>query len=104
MEKRIAFFSDELSEASLKAMTPKIRADAEQFKRQCELGPADGEQDIDWQEDGQGYYAHLHELVRLRSESEDSYSDYRTKLMSEIESMSAESTAYQMAMIVKEQL
>ena len=60
-----------------------MQARVESFIRDC-AGAADGEMDISFQENGRGYYAHLHELERLSGVSQESYREYRDKLLSEI--------------------
>jgi hypothetical protein len=82
-----AFFKYEISEI----LSPEkendqpsvLREQVELFVRDC-AGTADGEMDISFQENGRGYYAHLHELERLRSDGLEAYQEYRDKLLSEI--------------------
>ena len=84
---RIAFFKNEIRE-TLKAETTSnqhddLRERIELFVRDC-AGAADSEMDISFQENGRGYYAHLHELEKLRIENQESYQEYRSKLLSEL--------------------
>ena len=40
--------------------------------------------DISFQENGRGYYAHLHELERMKGISQEDYLEYRNQLFSEL--------------------
>jgi hypothetical protein len=86
-EDKITFFKYEISEIldpGNKADQPgDLRERVETFVRDC-AGAADGEMDISFQENGRGYYAHLHELERLRSASKKNYKEYRGILLSEL--------------------
>jgi hypothetical protein len=84
---KTAFFKYEISEMldpENKADQPgDLRERVESFVRDC-AGAADGEMDISFQENGRGYYAHLHELERLRGASKENYKEYRDMLLSEL--------------------
>ena len=60
-----------------------LRDRVESFVRDC-AATADGEMDISYQENGKGYYAHLHELDRLKDVSLEDYLEYKEKLLSEL--------------------
>ena len=85
---KTAFFKHEIS----KILDPENKKDqhsnlverVESFVRDC-AGAADGEMDINFQEIGRGYYAHLHELERMKTEDEESYNNYLGKLCRELE-------------------
>ena len=82
-----AFFKDEISHwlnsSNEERLSDDLRDQIETFLRDC-AGTADGEMDISFQENGRGYYAHLHELERLRAVSQKDYQEYRDKLLSEL--------------------
>ena len=82
-----AFFKDEichwLSPDNGETLSDDLRDRIETFLRDC-AGAADGEMDISFQENGRGYYAHLHELERLRAVSQKDYQEYREKLLTEL--------------------
>ncbi len=81
-----AFFKHEISEVlniGKRNQPGDLKERVESFIRDC-AGTADGEMDISFQENGRGYYAHLHELELLRSVSQESYQEYRSKLLSEL--------------------
>jgi ribosomal protein S6 len=85
---KTTFFKYEISEI----LDPENRADqpgdlrerVESFVRDC-AGTADGEMDISFQENGRGYYAHLHELERLKKKNKNVYREYLYKLHEELE-------------------
>ena len=83
---KAAFFKYEISEIldpkKMNDQPSGLRERVETFVRDC-AGAADGEMYISFQEIGRGYYAHLHELERLRSDSQEDYREYRTKLLAE---------------------
>ena len=82
-----AFFKDEISHwlnsENKQELSDGLRDQIETFLRDC-AGTADGEMDISFQENGRGYYAHLHELERLRAVSQKDYQEYRDRLLSEL--------------------
>ena len=82
-----AFFKDEISRwlnpDNGEKLSDDLRDRIETFLRDC-TGAADGEMDISFQENGRGYYAHLHELERLSAVSQKDYQEYRDKLLSEL--------------------
>jgi len=84
---KAAFFQYEISEILNLEKTSNQPGDlterVELFVRDC-AGAADSEMDISFQENGRGYYAHLHELERLRTKSKESHLEYRSKLISEL--------------------
>jgi hypothetical protein len=85
---KAAFFKYEISEIldpkNIDDQTSGLRERVESFVRDC-AGAADGEMDISFQENGRGYYAHLHELERLKNNNQDAYRDYLENLIAEIE-------------------
>ena len=84
---KTAFFKYEISEIldpeKISDQPSGLRERVESFVRDC-AGAADGEMDISFQENGRGYYAHLHELNRLRGISQKHYREYRDQLLSEL--------------------
>ena len=82
-----AFFKYEINEIldpeNMNDQPSGLRERVESFVRDC-AGAADGEMDISFQENGRGYYAHLHELDRLKAISQEDYLEYRDKLLSEL--------------------
>ncbi|MEN8133316.1 MAG: hypothetical protein ABFS45_24725 [Pseudomonadota bacterium] len=85
---KAAFFKYEISEIldpeKMNDQPSGLRERVESFVRDC-AGTADGEMDISFQENGRGYYAHQHELERLRNLNQEAYRDYLEKLLAEIE-------------------
>ena len=84
---KYAFFKDEISHwlnpDNGEILSDDLRDRIETYVRDC-AGTADGEMDISFQENGRGYYAHLHELERLRAVSQKDYQEYRDRLLSEL--------------------
>ena len=85
---KIAFFKNEIKEildsTNRDEFPEELRVRVESFVRDC-AGTANGEMDIDFQESGRGYYAHLHELGNMKKKGLDEYKEYRTKLLSELQ-------------------
>ena len=85
---KAAFFKNEIGEM----LDPETKGDfpcglrerVESFIVDC-AGAADGEMDISFQENGRGYYAHLHELERLKNINQTAYRVYLGKLLAELE-------------------
>ena len=75
----------------------------ESFVREC-AGAADGEMDISFQENGRGYYAHLHELERLRGVSQETYQEYKDMLLSELKEAEGNSELTHQMKVVYDQL
>jgi hypothetical protein len=102
-----AFFKYEISEI----LSPEkendqpsvLREQVELFVRDC-AGTADGEMDISFQENGRGYYAHLHEIERLRDVSQGDYLEYRRKLLLELNDAQENNEITHQMKIVCEQL
>ena len=61
-----------------------IEVSSDAFFLPAAVSAADGEMDISFQESGRGYYAHLHELERLRGLDNKDYQEYRDKLLAEL--------------------
>ena len=84
---KAAFFKYEINEIlapeKMNNQPSDLRERVESFARDC-AGAADGEMDISFQENGRGYYAHLHELERLKGGSQKNYREYRDQLLSEL--------------------
>ncbi|MBT7442786.1 MAG: hypothetical protein HN790_02320 [Methylococcales bacterium] len=84
MNEKYAFFKSELAQYS---QSSKVDADLlariESFVEDCK-GAGDGEQDISFQENGRGYYAHLHKLDSLKNNNHEHYLDYRRHLTQEL--------------------
>ena len=102
-----AFFKYEISEIlnpEKKIDQPNgLREQVKSFVRDC-AGSADGDMDISYQENGRGYYAHLHELERLRSISLESYREYRDMLLSEIKEVEENGEMTHQMKVVYDQL
>jgi len=107
-EDKAVFFKYEIS----KILDPEkkhdnssdLREEVESFVRDC-AGTADGEMDISFQENGRGYYAHLHELEHLRIVSQEEYLGYREKLLSELkEAEENEELTHQMKVVYSDLL
>ena len=104
---KTAFFRYEINEITdleNKVDRPSnLRERVESFVRDC-AGAADGEMDISFQENGRGYYAHLHELDRLRHISQENYLEYRDKLLSELKEAKEKSEMTQQMKVVYDKL
>lgn len=102
---KIAYLKSELTELSIDNLSDDEKSNIDEFVSQCDTGPGSSEMDIEWQESGKGYYAHLLELERLKSISSEAHEVYHQKLMSEIDLLENEKNpcAY-MAKQVREQL
>ena len=102
-----AFFKYEISEIlspEKKSDQPNsLREQAESFVRDC-AGAADGDMDISFQENGRGYYAHLHELERLKGAGLEGYREYRDELLSEIKEAEEHGESTHQMRVVCEQL
>jgi hypothetical protein len=84
MNDKYAFFKNELEQYSKATdVDHDLLARIESFVEDCK-GAADGEQDISFQENGRGYYAHLHELDSLKNNNYEHYLDYRRQLTQEL--------------------
>ena len=85
---KAAFFKYEIGEildaGKMNDKSSGLQERVESFVRDC-AGAADGEMDINFQEGGRGYYAHLHELERLKNLNQDLYREYLEKLIAELE-------------------
>jgi len=80
---KMAFFLKDIdSEDYQYSLSSDEQAALDRYLREMELGPADGEMDIDWQDNGQGYYAHLHELHNI--DDKQARSQYRQDLLEDI--------------------
>jgi len=82
-----AFFKTELTKILLTASNSYSATtieSAKRFEADCK-GAADSEMDIDFQERGRGYYAHLHQLTALEETDLNACSSYRQQLLQEIE-------------------
>lgn len=75
----------------------------ELFTKDC-AGAADGEMDISFQENGRGYYAHLHELERLKTKSMEDYREYLGKLYEELEEAERNDEMTHQMRVVRDQL
>jgi hypothetical protein len=84
---KTAFFKSEIGEIlnpkNMNDQPSGLREQAESFVRDC-AGAANGEMDISFQENGRGYYAHLHELERMKGISQEDYLEYSDQLFSEL--------------------
>ena len=100
---KVAFFKYEIGEIldpeKMNDQPSDFRERVESFARDC-AGAADGEMDISFQENGRGYYAHLHELERLKGGSQKNYREYRDQLLSELkEAEDNDEMTYQMKVV-----
>ena len=82
------FLKDIRSEEYMTALSDSELAVIEQYLEQMKSGPADGNMDIDWQDQGYGYYVHLHELESLSDQEEKA--QYRKLLEADIDAWLAE--------------
>lgn len=82
MTTRTFFLKDIDSETFWKGLSLSEQASLDRYLHEMELGPADGEMDIDWQDQGQGYYIHLHKLYSIDDEQERLL--YRQNLLEDI--------------------
>ncbi len=62
MTSRAFFLKDLQSEDYRQGLSDKDLAALEVYLNEMKQGPADGEMDIAWKENGQGYYLHVHNL------------------------------------------
>lgn len=104
MSEKIAYLKMEMTDLEMKKMSQEEISYVDEFKRKCSVGAADGGQDIEWQERGLGYYAHLNEIERLKNIDEKLANVYKTNLIEEIESIESNTPEYYMACIVKNNL
>ena len=82
MTTRTFFLKDIDSKNYRKSLSLSEQASLDKYLHEMELGPADGEMDIDWQDQGQGYYVHLHELDSIDDKQERL--QYRHNLLDDI--------------------
>ena len=101
-----AFFKNEIGEIldpeTMGDFPCGLRERVESFIVDC-AGAADGEMDISFQENGRGYYAHLHELERLKGVSQEDYQGYKDKLLFELkEAQEHDAMTHQMKVVYDE--
>ncbi len=96
------FLEDIRSEDYVTALDDSELAVIEKYLEQMQTGPADGEMDIDWQDQGHGYYAHLHELEHLTDPDEKA--QYRKRLEADMETWLAEKPGHYMVENVRKML
>lgn len=63
--KETFFLKDIKREGYRNSLSDQENAALDLYLQDMQQGPADGEMDIEWQESGRGYYAHLHQLESL---------------------------------------
>ena len=67
-------------------------------------GAADGDMDINFQQDGRGYYAHLHELLHLNKAGWETHQAYRQRLEQELKKAAMDGMLDHQMSVVQEQL
>ncbi|MEH6626588.1 MAG: hypothetical protein V7739_09090 [Motiliproteus sp.] len=82
---RAAFLQKEFEQTNLDKMNDEDRLAATQFIEAINRSPADSEMDISWQEQGEGYYAHLVEIDDRRKRDKQDALEYCQDLIHEIE-------------------
>lgn len=82
MTTRTFFLKDIDSKNYRKSLSLSDQTSLDRYLHEMALGPADGEMDIDWQDQGQGYYVHLHKLASIDDEQERLL--YRQNLLEDI--------------------
>lgn len=101
-----AFFKTELTKilsTDCDNYDTETNESAKEFENDCK-GAADGSMDIEFQETGRGYYAHLHELAALEETDKAAYTAYREKLLQEITAAEEDGAATHQMLTVKAQL
>ena len=96
------FLKDIRSEDYLAGLDDSEKAAIEEYLHQMEIGPADGEMDIDWQDQGLGYYVHLHNLQFMTDPAQKK--DYFKKLKDDIDIWLKEKPGHYMVSQVKDKL
>ena len=103
---KTAFFEDELNrimDAPQGEYTDEVVHAARYFAEYCN-GAADGEVDIDFQQEGRGYYAHLHQLHYLAKTGWEACEAYMLRLEKELEEAEAEGMLDHQMSVAQEQL
>ena len=96
------FLDDIRSEEYMTSLSESELTVIERYLEQMQTGPADGQMDIAWQEQGYGYYAHLHELECLSDPDEKAA--YRKRLEADIETWLTEKPGHYMVENVRKWL
>lgn len=82
MNMELFFLKNTRSEGFLQSLSPEEKAALDQYLYEMNLGPADGEMDIKWQETGKGYYVHLVNLQEIGDQ--EGRSDYLKRLKEDV--------------------
>ncbi len=94
------FLKDIRSEDCRHDLSPEEQAALDEYLKEMGHGPADGDMDIEWQESGRGYYAHLHVLESIKDEQERA--NYCKKLREDIDAWLSEEPNHYMVEQVRE--
>ena len=70
MTTRTFFLKDIREENYPQGLSAEEKAALDRYLEEMAHGPADGEMDIDWKSEGQGYYIHEHILHGIKDEQE----------------------------------
>lgn len=96
------FLKDIRSEDFRQSLSDEDQASLDVYLREMKQGPADGEMDIAWQENGQGYYRHNHYLGAIKDESERE--QYLLRLKEDIDLWLADDPGNHMVGVVRDNL
>jgi hypothetical protein len=103
---KTAFFRDELNkimDAPQAEYADEVVQAAKYFAEDCS-GTVEGDMDIDFQQDGRGYYAHLHALFYLARGGRETHQTYRQRLERELEVAAMTGVLDHQMSVVQEQL
>ena len=103
---KTAFFRTELADILSRGddkYPPEVIQAAKLFAEDCN-GAADGDMELEFQETGRGYYAHLHELFRLKEKDYKEYTVYKRRSEQELEDAEKNGELDQQMSVVREQL
>jgi len=70
MTSKTLFLNDIRSENYRQSLSDEDQVSLDVYLQEMKQSPADGEMDIAWQENGQGYYQHEHSLDAIKDVSE----------------------------------
>jgi hypothetical protein len=96
------FLKDIRKEDYRQGLSSEEVAALDKYLEEMALGPADGEMDIDWQSQGQGYYIHDHILHSIKDESKRDL--YMQNLREDIDAWLLEAPNHYMVERVREMI
>ena len=96
------FLKDIRQEDYRQGLSTEEQAILENYLEEMAHGPADGEMDIDWESQGQGYYIHHHILHGIKDERERDL--FLQKLREDIETWLSEKPGHYMVKKVREMI